>query len=87
MTDRPPPRVPDPEQPAADILAAVAARTGLPAEVVSDRAIRAWAELVATAEAGEHVWIGSPDADHLDRVEFDTHHGGTPPGPANGVTR
>lgn len=73
------PGVPDPERPAADILTATAAATGLPPVVVLERAIRAWAALVAAAEAGELLWIGRPDADHLDRLSFHTHLGGTPP--------
>ena len=72
------PGVPDPERPAAEILAATAAGTGLPEAVVLDRAIRAWAELVAATEAGEVLWAGRPDADHLDRLTFDTHRGGAP---------
>ena len=71
--------VPDPERPAADILTATAAATGLPAAVVLDRAIRAWASLVAAAEAGELLWVGRPDADHLDRLTFNTHLSGSTP--------
>ena len=70
---------PDPEPPAAQILTATAAATGLPAAVVLDRASRAWAQLVAAAEAGEVLWSGRSDADHLDRLTFRTHLGGTPP--------
>lgn len=62
------------QRPVADILDATAAATGLPAAVVLDRAVRAWAALVAAAETGEQLWIGRPDADHLDRLTFDTHH-------------
>lgn len=72
------PGVPDPEPPAAQILTATAAATGLPPAVVLDRAIRAWAALVAAAEAGELLWAGRPDADHLDRLTFATHLGGGP---------
>lgn len=73
------PGVPDLEPSPADILAATAAATGLPEAVVLDRAIRAWAALVAAVEAGELLWAGRPDADHLDRLTFHTHLGGTPP--------
>lgn len=73
------PGVPDPEPQAAQILTATAAATGLPAAVVLDRAVRAWAQLVAAAEAGEVLWAGRPDADHLDRLTFPTHLGGTAP--------
>lgn len=73
------PGVPDPEPPAAEILAATAAATALPPAVVLDRAIRAWAALVAATEAGELLWAGRPDADHLDRLTFHTHLGGTVP--------
>lgn len=75
------PGVPDPEPPAAQILTATATATGLPAAVVLDRAIRAWATLVAAVEAGELLWAGRPDADHLDRLTFHTHLSGTMPSP------